>query len=120
MTHADIRAQYIRAQLASVPGDGELRYRLFAPLLKNLWKDRVVYREKFAAIVRLHNLEINSEGFRGVAIPLITMSSPLNIPCPNRPWDFSATWNFVTLLENCLWVRLTRKRLPRQAGQAKL
>ncbi len=65
----------------------------------NLFEGKVIYRERFVAVVRLENVEIVSSTYlRATAIPLLDVTAPESFAArvredgkqmPTEPWCFS-------------------------------
>jgi hypothetical protein len=104
MTFADLRSQYSEHDLSHSPSNHELKYRIFAPVLNNLFEDKVVYDERFLCIVRLENVEITPERFSALAVPGLSLTNDhfLNPQPPSEPWAFGAAWGYLRLLNNSL------------------
>lgn len=100
MTIEELRRDYSEEELSYFPGDGELRYRLFAPLFADLHENKVVYRERFVAVVRLENIKITPEFFEATAAPLINIefSGDWKPEPPAEPWTFGGVWSALCLL----------------------
>ncbi|MCX6972521.1 MAG: hypothetical protein NTV93_20550 [Verrucomicrobia bacterium] len=94
----DLRRIYTEDDLSYYPGDRELRYRLFSPFLANLAGKKVVYHERFVAIVELSAVEVTTERFSAVATILLHVEQrgrPLILP--RRPWRFGGHWEHMML-----------------------
>lgn len=104
MTITELKSKYSSAQLSNFPGDNQLRYEMFAPLLNNLFDNKVIYRERFIGIIRLEEIRITPESFLAKAVPhlLIERESRFDKYFFNRTWEFGAIWSAVTLTGNAL------------------
>jgi hypothetical protein len=100
-----LRSKYSREDLTLLPGDHDLRFKIFSPIFANLHESTIVYQERFLALVRLENIEITSEGFQATAAPyrLIERGVPeLDSRFPDHKWEFGATWSHMTLARNSI------------------
>jgi hypothetical protein len=100
-----LRSKYSREDLNSLPGDHDLRFKIFSPIFANLHENKIVYQERFLALVRLENIDISSEGFEATAVPyrLIERGVPeLDSRFPDHKWEFGATWSHMTLAGNSI------------------
>lgn len=104
MTFADLRARYSENELSYFPGDRQLRYEAFAPILQNLFENKLVYNEKFIGLVRLEDVKITPEKFWATAIPLISMrgDDALGYAMPTTPWTFGGGWDWMRLINNSI------------------
>lgn len=94
----DLRRIYTEDDLSYYPGDRALRYRLFSPFLANLEGKKVVYHERFVAVVELSAVEMTTEQFSAVATILLHVEQrgrPLILP--RRPWRFGGHWEHMML-----------------------
>ena len=71
MTIGDLKMIYNEDDLSYYPGDRDLRHRMFSPFLANLDGKKVVYHEKFVAVVKLSEVELTTERFSAVATILL-------------------------------------------------
>ena len=106
MTIKELQAKYTSAELSSFPGNAELRYQLFSPLLQNLYENKIVYRERFVCIIKLEDLIIIPERLHAKAVPYlqIKQNKESDQYLPNRPWTFGSKWEYIRLIENGLSV----------------
>ncbi|MEI7594149.1 MAG: hypothetical protein WCK02_00255 [Bacteroidota bacterium] len=103
----ELRNKYQNDELTSSEGDRELRYHAFSPLFKNLYENKLIYRETryHRAIVKLENIEITTEHFSARAIPYLTIEDPRREEFkrfPENGWNFYATWESIHLRRNAL------------------
>ncbi len=108
MTIAELKAKYSWAELSQMPGDAKFRCEIFSPLLKNLYENKIVYRERIFGIIKVEELEITPEGFRAKAIPYLLLERDYihegrkigfdEYFFKQEYWHFGATWSFVRLL----------------------
>lgn len=103
MTFDDLRKQYTEDELSYLPGDEELRYKMFAPFFHDLFENKIVYYERFIAIVRLENIEITPKRFGATAIPLLSVR-PIQPPydVPDESWKFASKWGWMRLIGNSI------------------
>jgi len=103
MTFNDLRKRYTEEQLSYSPGDAQLRYKLFAPFLQNLYEDKIVYYERFIVIARLEDVEITPKRFGATAIPLLSVrriEPPYKVD--DEPWQFGGPWADMRLIKNSI------------------
>jgi len=102
MNLTELNEKY-HAQLSAAQGDQELRYYLLAPLFQNLYQNKVVYHERFTALVQLSEITLTPELFTAKAalIAVIKASSFRKRPLP-QTWDLSANWAYLSLNKACL------------------
>ena len=86
-----------------------MRYHALSPLFKNLYENKVIYRERFIGIVQLEDIELSEDLFRATAIGKIMIYKPSFIDYPLRKsWKFECDWACLSLAENrlssyCSW-----------------
>jgi hypothetical protein len=98
MTIDDLRKNYAEDDLSYYPGNRKLRYRLFSPFLTNLEGKKVVYHERFVAVVELSAVEVTPEQFSAVATLLLHVEQRgRRLILPRRPWRFSGHWEHMML-----------------------
>lgn len=106
MTFDDIRTQYTEGELTSFPGDPQLRYKAFLPILSNLYQSKIVYRERMAvSVVLLSDFEIDAKGFRGhCKSEIIILESPVEMvnEAFEEGWHFGGGWEDTRLIGNAL------------------
>jgi len=101
MTIPELKSNHSVSDLSSFPGDKQLRYDLFSPLLKNLFENKVVYHERFTGIIKLEDVVITPERFEATAIPylLIEKSERLDRIFFRSPkWAFGSQWQYMRLI----------------------
>jgi hypothetical protein len=81
-----------------MPGDAEFRYKLFAPILRDLYENKIVYFERFVCVAILENIQITSERFEATAVPYINIERPDKPYHQKKPWTFSASWPYMRVL----------------------
>ena len=107
MTISELKSKYSQTELSSFPGDNELRYKLFAPLLQNLYEDKVIYYEKFMGVVKLKNIKITPERFEATAIPYSTIERGNkfdNFLAKTPSWKIGTTWSWMRLIGDSISV----------------
>ena len=104
MNIAEINQKYPNNELASLPGDEELKRELFAPLLNNLFENKVVYHERFTCIARLDEIELLPDMFMAkvTALNLIEKGNKMDRLMPQNPWKFGAKWSYLRLINTSL------------------
>ena len=104
MTITELKSKYSFAELSNFPGDNQLRYEMFAPLLNNLFENKIIYRERFIGIVRLEEIRITPKRFLARAVPylLIERESRFDKYFFNQTWEFGAIWSWIRLKGNAL------------------
>lgn len=103
MTITELKSRY-SAELSNFPGDNQFRYEMFAPLLNNLFENKVIYRERFIGIIKLEEITISPERFTAKAVPymLIERESRFDKYFFGRVWEFGAIWSAIRLTGNSL------------------
>ncbi len=107
MTIKELKSRYSQTELSYFPGDNELRYKLFSPLLQNLHEHKIIYYEKFIGIVKLKNIKITPEFFEATAIPyaLIERGNRFeNFFKTNSSWTIRGSWSWIRLIGESLGV----------------
>src|SRR3954451_9531824 len=104
MTFEELRRRYTVDELSGSAGDGELRYRIFAPFFRDLYESKLVYFERFICIVRLEEVKITPKSFQAVAIPHLEIerTAPFQRPLPTEPCEFESPWKSICLSQNAL------------------
>lgn len=104
MNIAEINQKYPNNELASFPGDEELKRELFAPLLNNLFENKIVYHERFTCIGRVDELELLPDMFNAkvTALHLIKKGNKMDYFMPQHPWTFGASWSYLRLINTSL------------------
>ena len=106
MKLADLYEYYSRHDLEYFPGDKELRYEAFSPFSTNLYKNMLIYQERYIALVEIQDFEVSPRGFFGTANPVAFFNRP-DIPPhlqqrPTQPWHFGTTWDWMLLANNAI------------------
>ncbi len=101
MTISELKQMYPGDELTSTSGDRKLRYEAFSPLFQNLFENKIVYYERFTAIVRLDNIQIDSNIFHARATIDFLMEDVRKRfkPIPDQ-WEFGSDWRFLRLVDN--------------------
>lgn len=102
MTLQELSLKYSFKDLGSIPGDGDLRYQIFSPILKNLYENKIVYYERFMCVAILKDIIITPELFQATAIPYIKIErvdSKFTF-YPIKPWKFGTTWSHLRLFND--------------------
>lgn len=99
----DLRKKYTHDELSYFPGDNDLRYEMFSPVLGNLYENKVVYYEHFICVVRLKDISITPNGFHATAVPFLPIERDRR-HCPPEPWSFGSPWRFMCLYGNSIGV----------------
>jgi len=102
MTVYELSEKYAK-DLTETKGDKEMRYYLLAPLFQNLYQNKIVYHERFTALVQLHNITLTPDMFTA-QVELISVIIALRMqkrPLP-KTWEISANWAYITLHKGCL------------------
>lgn len=93
----DLKNTYTRRQLNYFPGSGRLRYKIFSPFLKDLSGEKVIYHERFVAVVELSDVEVSPKRFMAVATIVTQIEQEgRRLILPRRPWKFGGTWAHMT------------------------
>jgi hypothetical protein len=102
MTLEEINLKYSVEDLVSTSGDAELRLKLFAPILKDLYENKIIYYERFMCIAIIENLQITPEYFKATAIPYLKIERVHSrFPYyPSKPWTFGAAWTVTRLIKD--------------------
>lgn len=106
MTFKELRQKYTDKELSFLPGDPQLRYEAFGPILSDLFQDQIVYRERMAlSVVSLRDFEIDAKGFRGHCKSVITIVEspfdPINETFAEG-WYFGGGWEDTRLIGDAL------------------
>jgi hypothetical protein len=106
MNIKELNDKYTNGELSNQTGDPELRRKEFSPLLLNLFENKVVYHERFTCIVKLEQIEFFPDMFTAIAIPhlLIEKGNRMDTFYPQKPWEISASWEYLQLSGNVLLV----------------
>jgi hypothetical protein len=103
MTISELNTKYNNGELPNFDSDKELRYKLVSPLFKNLYDNKVIYRERFIGIVQLEDIELTEDLFRATANGKLMIYKPSFIDYPIRKsWKFGCDWSALRLAENRL------------------
>jgi hypothetical protein len=120
MTLQELHVKYSYKDLAGIPGDAELRLKLFAPILNDLYENKIVYYERFMCIAILENIQITPEYFQATATPYLKIKRVHSrFPYyPTKPWTFGAAWSVMRLINDHFagygsWLVWTEKELVR-------
>jgi len=118
MTLQEINSKYSWKDLNSMPGDGELRRKLFSPFLTDLYENKIIYFERFLSIVTLADIENTPEKFTATAIPYLNIEKPEGgrSGFMKEPWNFGAAWPYMRLSGDhfgtySMWLIWTDKEL---------
>ena len=99
----ELHTKYTQSDLQVFPGNIELRYKLFAPILQNLHDYKIIYQERFIVIAKIERLIITPKGFKAKIIPYLKIyegrNKKYNIP---ESWSFGAVWDWVVLSNTSL------------------
>jgi hypothetical protein len=96
---ADLCRTFTDRELSSLPGDRQQRHGAFRPFLANLDGGRLVYHERFTALVDVVTMSLTQAGFEFEVRSLATIrrwDRGVMRPVPDR-WRFGNTWEFCTL-----------------------
>jgi hypothetical protein len=106
MIFETLRKTYTAEELMAFPAHQELRYKIFAPVLSDLFEDKVVYCEKFICVAQLSDIKITKEGFSATAVTVIPMERDglMRFRTPEEDWDFSSSWDYMRLCLNSIHV----------------
>ena len=99
MTIAELKLKYSDEELYSLTADKKQRYEMYAPLLSDLFENKVIYHERFRGIIKLDEIKITPERFTATAIPylLIEQGNRFDKYFFERSWEIGATWECVRL-----------------------
>ena len=101
-TLQELSLKHSITDLQRIPGDGDLRYQIFSPILQNLYENKIIYYEHFMCVAILEDIKITPESFYATAIPHIKIErADSNMKYyPPKPWKFGAKWSWMTLRHN--------------------
>jgi hypothetical protein len=121
MTFNDLKKTYTHDELSYFPGDNELRFRAFSPILENLFENKIVYCERFIGLVRLENIQITPEFFGATAVPYLPIERKgrITTPLPVDPWTFRGRWTSLRLTGNSLNVPYAGRTIWPEAERVK-
>ncbi len=73
------------------------KYAAFSPLLRARHHNRMLYREKFVALIEVHNFTVTPSGLNGDAqlIHLLYVPEGLQGWAEQPTWSFGATWDMI-------------------------
>ena len=102
MTIANLNEKYHK-HLYETMGDQEMRYYLLSPLFRNLYDNKVVYHERFTALVQLTEIKLTPKEFSATAqcLTVIQNSARRKKPIPET-WTIAASWAVIQLAGECL------------------
>jgi hypothetical protein len=99
----ELHEKYPKGTLDRLPGDVALKYEAFYPLFQNLYENKIVFYDRFLAIVILEDIDISDWGFRARAIPYLEIER-VDIPLskrsyryrmPDKSWFCAGKWDFI-------------------------
>ena len=104
MRLADLPNHYSYDDLRKFSDDRELRYLAYSPFFRDLYRNILIYRERFLALIEVPDLEVSLRGIRGTAHPIVRLQRrdiPLSYQrVPLEPWQFSSDWEWMIPGEN--------------------
>ena len=103
MTIKQLREEYTHDELCCFPGNRELRYKAFAPLLENLYESKIIYHERGVGwLIRMENLEITPTRFSATAVPICVIYNRRNLGGFSlmKKWNFFAAWDYLLLCDD--------------------
>ena len=104
MTFEELRKKFTDHELSYFPGDASLRHKAFAPILSDLYENKIVYSERFVCVVALSEIELTEQGFRAKCTPEIPIPRE-GYPGPSSPtdpWQFGGGWGWMRLINNSI------------------
>ena len=85
------------SQLEERPGDPAAKFALAEPILRSLHNNRLVYRERFIALVEVPNLVFDKQGIRGNVKLVHYLYMPHFLQAIQdrlkKEWHFGNTWD---------------------------
>ncbi|MCW1916514.1 hypothetical protein OJ996_23205 [Luteolibacter sp. GHJ8] len=104
MTFEELRKKYTEDELSYFPGDAGLRFDAFSPILSDLYEDKIVYCERFVAVVSLRDIELSPKGFGATCTPFLAFERPGDFRSliPDREWSFRGPWDWMRLIKNSI------------------
>lgn len=87
-------------ELTQFPGDNDLRCKAFSPFFLNLYENKLVYKERFTAVVELSDLQVTPKGLSATATPIEWIHVPdyrKSFAESNESWTFSNSWGNMCL-----------------------
>ncbi len=98
MTITELNKKYTNNELSAIKGDKQLRYEAFSPLFKNLYQNKVIYHERFTAIIKLEDIKLTPDLFEATAVfnLLIKAGARRKRPLPEK-WEIGANWAYLSL-----------------------
>ena len=104
MSIKKLNEMYTNGELSKQIGDPELRRYEFSQLFLNLYDNKVVYHERTTRIIKLDQIKLLPDRFSAIAIPylLIEKGNRLDKFYRHIPFEFGASWKYLTLSGNVL------------------
>lgn len=104
MTFDDLKLAHTSDELSYFPGDNDLRFRAFSPILQNLFENKLVYRERFICLVRLEEIQITPEFFSATAVPHLHFveTGVFGPDSLTKPWKFKSSWDWMCMGNNSI------------------
>jgi hypothetical protein len=96
----ELNLKYSFEELQRMPGDRELRRKLFTPFLTDLHENKIIYYERFLCVASLKDIITTPEKFEATATPYINIEKPEEEESRfmKKPWTFGAGWPYIRLL----------------------
>ena len=114
----ELELKYSWEEIGRTPGDGNFRHQLFAPILRDIYENKIVYYERFMCVAILENIIITPERFEATATPVVKIERKGQ---PSRkdtkPWTFGCRWDIMTVRDGRfstyggMWMFWTDKQL---------
>ena len=92
MTLKELLQKYPDRDLESNEGDPVFRRSVWEAFFRNLYVNKVIYREKFICLARIDDLQSTEGGVRGTVVPLRFLFQYPHLNTPSRPWRFGGSW----------------------------
>lgn len=82
-----------------MPGDPAAKFSVAETALRSLHHNRIVYRERFIAVVESSDLSFDERGIRGNVKPVHMLFMPFYVKLSRikKGWHFSGTWDYTML-----------------------
>ena len=95
MRLARLYEHHDRNDLHCFPGDRDLRRGALRPYFENLHENKLIYYERFMALVEVEELNLSNQNFEAYVRLLVPIETLYEMVIPQERWSFCNVW------ENC-------------------
>jgi hypothetical protein len=100
MKLSELKLKYPNGELSSQEGDLELRYREFAPILKNLEGKKAVYHERYSRIITIQEILILPTYFKATATLDTIIEGTGRVIREIKKWEFGSNFSLLKISKN--------------------